>query len=273
MRKWILVFLLLIGISANAQISMLFENIYFETPDSLLKMDTMLIGNIWQIGRPSKTFFDSAYSIPNAIVTDTINFYPSNNLSTFTIKISDPSWNQQQLNRTSINFMHKFDTDSLIDGGYIEVSYNGGSTWTNIANDPNITNFFYDQTNSTNPLIANGNPAYTGRSNGWSQSFIGWCYQNVTGQYPIYLRFVFSSDSIQTNKEGWMIDNIQLFTDFCEGIPEIQNDISISLFPNPISTTATLVINGVETQCIVSLQIINILGQEVESIPTSIKKK
>ncbi|MDA3953800.1 MAG: transposase [Bacteroidales bacterium] len=34
---------------------------------------------IWQIGTPNKTFFDSAYSSPNAIITDTVNYYPINN--------------------------------------------------------------------------------------------------------------------------------------------------------------------------------------------------
>ena len=71
MKKLILVLMLLIGMRGNAQIWQLSENIYFETTDSLLKIDTNLIGNIWQIGTPSKTFFDSAYSVPNAIVTDT----------------------------------------------------------------------------------------------------------------------------------------------------------------------------------------------------------
>ena len=168
--------------------------------------------------------------------------------------------------------MHKFDTDSLIDGGYIEVSYNGGSTWTNISNDPNIINFFYNTTNSTNPIIANGNAAYTGKSNGWKQSFIGWCYQNITNQYPIYLRFVFSSDSIQTNKEGWMIDNIQLFTDFCEGIQELKNEISISISPNPFSTSTTLLING-EIKVNSYLYIYNLLGQEVKTIPINNQKE
>ena len=37
--------------------------------------------NIWQIGVPSKTIFDSAYSLTHAIVTDTLNAYPVNDTS------------------------------------------------------------------------------------------------------------------------------------------------------------------------------------------------
>jgi hypothetical protein len=54
---------------------------------------------------------------------------------------------------------------------------------------------------------------------------------------------------------------------FNTGINEIKTASTTSIYPNPFSTTATLVINGVETQCIASLQIINLLGQEVKTIP------
>ena len=65
--------------------------ISINVPDStIFKIDTSVAGNIWQIGKPHKTIFDSAYSRPDAIVTDTIHDYPANNLSTFAIKIFDP---------------------------------------------------------------------------------------------------------------------------------------------------------------------------------------
>ncbi len=41
--------------------------------------------NIWQIGSLHKTVFTNAYSVPNALVTDTINTYPINDTSTFII--------------------------------------------------------------------------------------------------------------------------------------------------------------------------------------------
>jgi len=58
------------------------------------------------------------------------------------------------------------------------------------------------------------------------------------------------------------------------GFIQFNNSIyQISLYPNPFSTTATLVINGVETQCIASLQIYNLLGQEVKTIPINNQKE
>ena len=53
-----------------------------------MELDTSA-SNIWQIGKPQKIIFDSASTVPNAIVTDTINFYPINNISRFGIKILD----------------------------------------------------------------------------------------------------------------------------------------------------------------------------------------
>ncbi|MFI5135825.1 MAG: hypothetical protein ACHQD9_08235 [Chitinophagales bacterium] len=102
--KKLLLILIIVSLHSEiyAQGVPLDENITFETPDSLLKIDTTA-GNIWEIGRPHKIFFDSAYSLPNAIVTDTLNPYPINNFSTFTIKISDLDWNPSQpLNRTAL---------------------------------------------------------------------------------------------------------------------------------------------------------------------------
>ena len=237
-------------------------------PDSiLLKIDTSLVGNIWQIGSPHKTIFDSAYSRPNAIVTDTIQPYPTNNFSAFTVKIFDPAWTGFYINdEDHISFWHKFDTDSLKDGGYVEISYNNGITWTNIAND-NIGSWddhFYNPYYSSNPIIANGNAAFTGRSNGWLKSVIYGCNLNLlSNPYPVYLRFVFSSDSNQTNKEGWIIDNIDICLGCgnCLGISETQNNEIISIFPNPASYKLTI-----ESQQQSETEILNIEGQIIKRL-------
>lgn len=61
----------------------------FDSSNIYLQIDTTSSNNIWQVGQPSKTFFDSAYSPVNAIVTDTINSYPVNNHSAFDIYIGE----------------------------------------------------------------------------------------------------------------------------------------------------------------------------------------
>jgi len=240
--------------------------ISLNTADSIiLKIDTSASENIWQIGKPHKTLFDSAYSRPNAIVTDTIHYYPPNNSSAFTIKIFDPAWTGYYIeDQDDISFKHKYDTDSLRDGGYVEISYDNGVSWTNIANDtigywdPHFYNPFF----SLNPIIANGNAAFTGNSKGWRQSEIYGCnFYLLSNPYPVYLRFVFSSDSIQTNKEGWMIDNISICLGCgnCLGINEAENKELISIFPNPATDELTI-----ETQLTSEIEISNLEGQVVK---------
>jgi len=51
----------------------------------LISLDTAK-QNVWQIGAPHKHYFDSAYSRPNVIVTDTSLPYPINNNSYFTFR-------------------------------------------------------------------------------------------------------------------------------------------------------------------------------------------
>ncbi|MCX6722534.1 MAG: hypothetical protein NT094_00505, partial [Candidatus Staskawiczbacteria bacterium] len=86
--------------------------------------------NCWQVGRPSKSNFSSAYSPPLAILTDTLNPYPVNSNSSFSFVI--PSSLVQYSFTTYLQFYQKFDTDTLEDFGTIEASYNGGSTWVDL---------------------------------------------------------------------------------------------------------------------------------------------
>jgi hypothetical protein len=48
----------------------------------------------------------------------------------------------------------------------------------------------------------------------------------------VLFRFNFVSDSIQTNKDGWMIDDIRLLGEFYSGINEKQT-MTLAAFPNP----------------------------------------
>ena len=289
MKKILLIISLsLITSFLSAQLPMgYYESISFDPPspvyisinvtDTILQIDKSIVGNIWQIGKPQKTIFNSAYSLPNAIVTDTIYNYPPNNLSAFNFKIFDPAW--MSLTAPSacidISFMHKFDTDSLKDGGYVEISYNNGATWTNIANDTNILGnpYFYNQSGSP-PIIANGNAAFTGSSHGWQQAAIGGVDWNLfSNPYPVYLRFVFYSDSILTNKEGWMIDNLGTCmgcANCMPGIEEKQGKGLISIYPNPATTSLTIESQQQSTLEILNIQVQTIRQQRIQQGKTDI---
>src|SRR4051812_30284690 len=80
------------------------------TRDTVTKyfyIDSLQTNNIWQLGKPSKPVFDSAYSKPLALVTDTLHPYPINNTSSF-IVID----NTDDCNFAGVDFWHRFNTDS-----------------------------------------------------------------------------------------------------------------------------------------------------------------
>jgi hypothetical protein len=55
--------------------------------------------NIWQVGQPNKIIFNTAYSEPNAIITDTSNHYPTNDTSSLLLFIwhKKAGWVTQKL--------------------------------------------------------------------------------------------------------------------------------------------------------------------------------
>lgn len=219
------------------------ETVDFDGSLFRIEIDTAYAENIWQVGRPSKTFFDSAYSAPNAIVTDTVNFYPINNQSSFTLGFNLSG------SQPTIDFTHKFDTDSSFDGGFVEFSFDQGATWTHLTAQTNEwdapyafeTSNFYNETDT----LQNGKPAFSGRSDDWQQSrIVFWCMA-VKTDFWFYLRFNFSSDSIQSDLDGWMIDDIVIQDEgVCSGISEYsKNTNGLKISPNPFheQTTVTVV--------------------------------
>jgi len=248
MKKLILLFLAFANaLSLFSQFGRIFpgDTITFENANAkYVSIDTSK-SNIWQIGKPDKTFFISAYSKPNAIVTDTTGFYPVNNYSYFDIIIG--SFNITNYPQSIfVSMEHKFDTDTLKDGGYISVSWDNGATFTNIIEDsdyPGITpmDSFLANYNIDINLYGKGNTLYngeygfSGKSNDWIKTQFAWSY--VLTALPIdtmILRFNFISDSINSNKEGWLIDNIELFREDLPGslFNATTNDL-ITISPNP----------------------------------------
>jgi type IX secretion system substrate protein len=207
----------------------------FEYRDSAnyFYFDTLQVNNIWQIGTPSKTIFNNAYSVPLALLTDTLNTYPDSTKSSFEFVIFTDDY-------TNIDFWHKYDTDSLKDGGIVEVSTNDGATWTNIILDT-INGFSFINFYSTSDTIGslNNSPGFIGNSGGWIKSTI-----MKSGAIPYYrFRFTFSSDSIDNNKDGWMIDNFS-FTALGTGVENLELESKIKLYPNPTINQLSIEIEG-----------------------------
>jgi hypothetical protein len=226
----------------------------FESNQGLVRIDTSLTNNVWQIGTPSKIYFNSAYSIPRAILTDTLNSYPLNSNSSFYISIKDENWFMGS--PSVLSFYHKYDTDTLEDGGFIDVSYDGGQSWLNIIYDSTMFHcdwtpgFWYYSENfyGDYDTLSDGKNGFSGRSNGWIFSSFIWYYCIGVDQFPdsMMIRFNFISDAIRSDKEGWMIDDINLVSSECSGLlKENTGKKTIAIIsPNPFTTMAELQIAG-----------------------------
>ena len=101
-------------------------------------------------------------------------------------------------------------------------------------------------------------PGFSG-SAGWDDIQINYQPSMTASTFDtITFRFTFASDSIQTNKDGWMIGLVGLQGVF-EGIEEIQNDNLLSISPNP--TSDEIRIHRTKVSNNQRIQILNCTGQ------------
>ncbi len=210
-------------------------------------IDTTQTHNLWQVGTPSKVFMDSAYSPTKAILTDTANPFPPDNISSFIIHLN---FNDTLpaiiggMGRGSIMFWHKYDFDSLHAGGTLDIRYlewNNWTPWVNVQLDPHP---YFPAPVYTSDTIIGGIPGFTGRSDGWVKTGLSWiwCFgikENLAiVPRSVELRFTAISDSLAQPTEGWMIDDIYLWIrEYWGSIEEanISSFYSVT-YPNPTSS-------------------------------------
>jgi hypothetical protein len=142
---------------------------------------------------------------------------------------------------------YKFDSDTLTDYGKIEFSLDHGTTWYNALSDTVIADWAW----------FTPKPVLTGRIHQWREFAAMVPYYNHIID-TIYYRFTFISDNIQTNREGWMLDDLFLI-DHTEGIQNIASPDEISIYPNPAVNTIT--VSGKTLNPETDLSVYDILGQ------------
>lgn len=228
--------------------------------------DTLVIdtvnhpNNNWEIGQPNKAVFQNAYSAPNAIVTKLNTYYSSNDTSVFTI-IHKAALALDMFGKVSISADYRIDSDTFTDYGTIEFSPDNGVNWIDL-----LTDTFYSQLGVYQ--WTSSKPVFSGCSPGWQQFHLmitdNSHMLNISFGDTVLFRFTFISDSIQTFSDGWMIDNITI-TDWFEGIEEFHSkQISISIYPNPVSSVA--VIESDTPLQKASLFVYNAQGQKVKQL-------
>jgi hypothetical protein len=251
-----------------------YYNQYFDGADTLfpysIAVDIDTGANIWQIGMPHKVIFDSAATFPNVIITDTINNYPINNISRFTVKISDLF---QPWGILALQWKQKLDMDTAYDGGVVEFTTDNGQTWQNVFNNPYVYNFYGFQSENQDTLRSGVN-AFSGTDSTWRDIWL--CFDlSWISQFEdtLMFRFTFISDSVDNNKEGWMIDNFMAHLTFVHTIKESdQAHNYLTVYPNPTNGIINIVTEKMMGYHIIEhMELINAQGRVVKrwsNLPT-----
>jgi len=231
------------------------QYIYSSQPyDSLLtssmfvQIDTSYRNNKWEVGRPSKQHFTSAYSLPNAIVTDTISSCMPGDTSVFVLKVPKNVW----YGLAAVSFVFQLDIDTS-DRAFLDISRDTGKNWTNLFGDPEfqLITPHIDLSSSTS---------------GWDT--IAWsCLNSSDSNYHVgylLLRFTFISGRSNAYRDGWMIGNIAL-NYFHDDVPEVIQNITARLTPNP-ANQSVIIKYSLTQRTDMAVQLFDALGREVKNI-------
>ena len=246
------------GFSQNIQ-----EHSFDYGPDSLVFIDSSDLDNIWVIGHPDKPNTTSGCGSINAIYTDTL-YYPTNDTSAFFINYT----NHNIYYSIGVSFFYKIDSDSITDFGSIYVW--DGSQWFDLIKDYKSIGYFVVKKVNTAELIyfssANDSSSYnpfTGLSKGWYIFYYRLEIQHRWWPNNLEFRFKFTSDSVQTEREGWILDLIT-FEDINDLSADFQSDRKFELYPNPVNSTLRIYVNDF-TNSKYSINIYTVTGQLVKT--------
>ncbi len=259
---YLISFVLVVQFGQAQQFYQYFDGADTNTNNSLIIEIDADSSNVWQIGPPQKTIFDNASTLPNAIVTDTVNSYPPNNFSRFQFEFE----NQGFANIVAIRWMQKLDLEANADGGIIEMSVNNGATWSSAFDNPNVYNLYgYDSSNVD--TLQNGTIAFTGTDSTWKDIWL--CYDanwwnSITS--VVKFRFTLISDSTESSQDGWMIDNLVVSPTITHTINEKETDAYMHIYPTQTDGRVFIETKKLQQYHIIeNIEVLNSSGQVVKS--------
>lgn len=192
----------------------------------------------WDFGEPAGTFISSAASGVNAWVTNLGGDYLNNELSFVVSNCFDFSSLSVD---PDLSFSLIHETETNWDGGWLEVSIDGGNTWDKVGTIGSGFNWY-------NNNIGVGD-VWSGNSGGWifaKHPLIG-----TAGESDVRLRFAFDSDGSVSTFDGIGFDNIWISTPEANdlGAVGVVNSNTSLECGNPVDqVTITFVNNGTATQ-------------------------
>jgi len=174
---------------------------------------------LWQHGAPAGVLINHAYSSPNVWGTNLAGDYGPN-MQEF---LYSPFFNFQNVTNATLKFRHWYLTDNQQDGMQVQVSVNGGISWSTLGfyNDPFGSNWYN--------TITSGMHYFSGSSVGWEESSMSLATFNNSPN-PIQFRFRFFSNS-SGESEGWALD------DFSIEVPKGSTDLRLLSVQTPTYST------------------------------------
>lgn len=137
-----------------------------------------------------------------------------------------------------LTFYHNYNTENGWDGGFVEISQNGGTSWQDINTMFTVNGYNSSLGNGSNNDIDN-RAAFTGNSFGYIRS---WADLSILANQTIDLRFVFGSDN-NTFEDGWYIDDIMVYD-----MHQIVNEVCVTTLQglNNCATVSTYIVPDCE---------------------------
>ncbi len=114
----------------------------------------------------------------------------------------------------SLVFWHRYDTESGYDFCLVEVSVNGGESWTQVASYSGLQNYWTEVTVDLDPYV---------------------------GTDDFKVRFILDSDG-WVQKDGWYVDDVHVFADQPTGVDDgtVPVRIAVGNYPNPFNPTTSV---------------------------------
>jgi len=173
------------------------------------------LNSTWELGEPETTFIDTANSGINAWVTNLTGQYSAGEVS----YVESPCFDFSSITDDPVlSFAGIFRTESCCDEGWVDISIDGGNTWTKLGASGEGENWYNDAGN-------NWWDGTSGADNVWVNA--EHILDGTAGQAEVKVRFVFSSDG-SVQDDGFGVDDISIH-------PQAQLDLVVLSFDGPTS--------------------------------------